>query len=133
MVGGQSAKKLEPAVWRYTLGEDLKPISNAQHFFTTKLPAGDYQVQMNGILSDDTTSDTYVCATGDKTKLVNGNVTGLYAYALGQFNTTAVILDSAYTVKIAKGRIVLFGCNFGGNTGSVMVARALRSRSDRSP
>ncbi len=114
MVGGQSAKKLEPAVWRYTLGEDLKPISNAQHFFTTKLPAGDYQVQMNGILSDDTTSDTYVCATGDKTKLVNGNVTGLYAYALGQFNTTAVILDSAYTVKTRRAG----SCSSGATSGA---------------
>jgi hypothetical protein len=123
-VGGKSAAQLEPTVWRYHLGKDNTAISaTANHFFTTKLPTGTYEVTMSGILTSTVSTDQYICAIGDKQRIVANDIGGLFTYALNAY-TTPVFSDT-YTTKITKNRPVLFGCNLGG-TGTVTTAKPVQ-------
>jgi hypothetical protein len=124
MVGNRTAAQLEPTVLRYTLGRDNSPISaTTNHFFTTKLPTGTYEVQMSGILTSTVATDTYFCAIGDKDRILANDIGGIFTYAVDTY--ASPILSDTYTTKISKSRPVLFGCNLAG-TGTVTTAKALQ-------
>lgn len=123
-VGGKSAAQLEPTVWRYHLGKDNTAISaTTGHFFTTKLPTGTYEVTMSGILTSTVSTDQYICAIGDKQRILANDIGGLFTYALNTY--AAPIFSDTYTTKISKNRPVLFGCNLSG-TGTVTTAKAVQ-------
>jgi hypothetical protein len=128
-LAGRSAGQLEPKVWRYTLGKDGKRLSLGLHFFTTSLPSGTYQVQMSGVLSSSgAAADSYACAIGDKKKIVANNLTGLFTFGVGTYQTSPAVSDS-YLTNISKKRPVLLGCNTDSTsdgTGKVTVVKALQ-------
>ena len=122
-VGGKTAAQLEPTVWRYHVGKDTTPISAAAHFFTTKLPTGTYEVTMSGILTSTVDTDSYICAAGDKQRILANDIGGLFTYAVNPY--TSPIFSDTYTTKINKNRPVLFGCNLSG-TGTVTAAKSVQ-------
>ena len=110
-------------MWRYHLGKDTTPISAAAHFFTTKLPTGTYEVTMSGILTSTVSTDSYICAAGDKQRILANDIGGLFTYAVNPY--TSPIFSDTYTTKITKNRPVLFGCNLSG-TGTVTAAKSVQ-------
>jgi hypothetical protein len=123
MTGGKTGAQLEPNTLRYRLGQDGGTLTSDAHFFSTKLPAGTYQVQMSGILTSSVATDQYICAVGDRQKVLANDITGLYTYAVAPYS--APVISDVYTTKISKNRPVLFGCNTSG-TGTVTVAKAVQ-------
>jgi hypothetical protein len=128
-VGGQTAKQLEPKVWRYTLGKDGKHLSLGIHFVTVKIPSGTYQLQMSGVLSSTGgPTDSYACAIGYQKKIVANDLTGLFTFGTGLYQTAPVVSDT-YTAQISKKRAVLIGCNTdstSSGTGTVTTIKAIQ-------
>jgi hypothetical protein len=126
MVGGQKASQLNPALSRFTLGTTNGTLTpNGEHLFTTTLPKGTYQMQITGLVTSDTSTDSYDCVIANKNKILAMDESGIYAAHLGDFtnDANAPFVNAADVETLKAKTAVLFGCETNSATGVVTTVR----------
>jgi hypothetical protein len=124
---GRSASKLDPPVWRYTLGRTGHRLSAAEHLFTARVPKGTYQMAVSGLAMDTDTTDEFDCVIANKVKVVNnGDESGLYPFHLATFDGSdpnGAIIDASDIETLNKATVLIFGCETQNTTGTITLIR----------